>query len=223
MSITGFVTATDWEQYNSSLLIEVTRPNGVFTCTGVAISPTIIVTAAHCLDGAVKSVKIFTNDRYDPKAPSFEIEKYYLHPSYSPKKSQYFADIAKIQMKTKLPDFVRIYPIFEGANPTGEIYRFGFGARNKKNVRTVVTPKMKRMNLSEYTLELYDQFSRSGDSGGPVYLKNGPVINLLAIHSTFSHGPEGNYSYNPLLGSYLSWIYRNEDSGNKVLKVEQNH
>ncbi len=126
MAIAGFATATEWEKFNSSLLIEVTRPNGIFTCTGVAISPTIIVTAAHCLEGEIKSVKIFTSDRYDPKLPSLEIESYHLHPLYSPKKSQYFSDIAKINLKSKLPEFVRLYPIFDGLKANGNLYRFGF-------------------------------------------------------------------------------------------------
>lgn len=209
MSVTTFAKPQDWEKFNSSLLIEVTRSKGVFTCTGVAITPTLLVTAAHCLDGEIKNVRIFTGSAYNPKDPFIEVQEFKLHQSYDPKKSAYRNDIAKIVLKTSLPNSVKIYPIFEGKEVKGDVLRFGFGARNKKNLRTVITPKFRRINALEEIVELDDTFSRSGDSGGPIYLDNGGEVSVLAIHSTFSHGPQGRYSFNPLLSAYKSWIFPN--------------
>src|SRR5688500_549529 len=87
MTIPGFSTAQEWETFNSSLLIEVTRPNGVFTCTGVAVSTHTLITAAHCLDGEIKSVRIFTQSSYNPKSPSLPISSFQIHPSYNQKSS----------------------------------------------------------------------------------------------------------------------------------------
>lgn len=210
MTIPGFTKVDEWENFNSSLLIEVTRPNGVFTCTGVAVSSHTLVTAAHCLDGEIKSVRIFTGSFYDPKQPSLAISGYQLHPNYNQKTSRYRCDMAKITMKEKLPAFIKLHQIQQvktGDIIYGNIYRFGFGERNKKNLRTVVTPGLRRVNNLEDVLELNDEFSRSGDSGGPVYIQNGTDIKILAVHSTFSTGPQGNFSLNPLLGSHLTWIF----------------
>lgn len=209
MTVEGFAKREDWDRFNSSLLLEVTRTTGVFTCTGVAISKELIVTAAHCLAGDVKKVRVFTQEKYDPKQSSLEVGSYKIHPNYNPSVSNYRNDIAKIQMKNKLPEFVKIYPIFEGKVVTGNIYRFGFGARKEKNLRTVITPTFRQMNLAEEVVELNDKFSKSGDSGGPIYLENGSSLSILAIHSTFSHGPNGSYSFNPLLSAYLPWLYQN--------------
>lgn len=209
LMIPGFAKVDDWERFNSSLLIEVTRPNGVFTCTGVAVSDQIIVTAAHCLEGDVKQVRVFTGQKYDPKANFLAINKYQLHPNYDSKQSRFKSDLAKITMKYKIPDFVKIHPIYSGKKVEGTLYRFGFGERNKQNIRTVITPSFRKLNLDEAIIELNDQFSRSGDSGGPIFMQNGKEISVLAVHSTFSHGPEGNFSMNPLLGSYTSWIFEN--------------
>ena len=210
MIVPGFAETQNWEDFNSSLLIEVTRPTGVFTCTGVAITNQTLMTAAHCLDGEITGVRIFTQANYDPKAPSFAISKFKIHPQYKQQASRYRFDMAKITLKERLPAFIKIHPILlvkTGDIIYGNIYRFGFGERNKKNVRTVITPGLRRVNNVEDVVELNDEFSRSGDSGGPVFVQNGKDIKILAVHSTFSTGPEGNFSLNPLLGSQLAWIF----------------
>ena len=209
MSIEGMTYGLDWNHFNSSLLMEVTRPNGIFTCSAVAVSDRTLLTAAHCLDGEVLKVRVFTQEHYDPKLPSLEILNFKVHPNYNPKRSAYSSDLAKVVMKEKLPSFIHLYPIFEGKVVTGSLYRFGFGARNKQNLRTVITPTLKNLNLQEEIVELNDQYSRSGDSGGPIYLQNGKGTFILAIHSTYSHGPQGNFSFNPLLAPFLPWIYAN--------------
>lgn len=207
MTIAGFSKVEDWNRFNSSLLIEVTRPNGVFTCTGVAVSDQVLVTAAHCLEGKVDKVRIFTQAAYNPGQTSLDIKEYKLHPNYNPGKSRYRSDLAKIIMKEKLPPFIKLYPIYQGTKIMGSLYRFGYGERNEKNLRTVITPTLRKLNTEEEILELNDKFSKSGDSGGPIYMENGSDISILAIHSTFSHGPEGNFSLNPLLAAYIPWIF----------------
>ena len=212
MTMTGFTKVGDWDLFNSSLLIEVTRPNGTFTCTGVAISDQIILTAAHCLEGKIKSVRVFTQEVYDPKQTSLEILEYKLHPSYNPSRSRYYSDLAKITMKEKLPPFIKIHPIYQERKFMGQFFRFGFGERDKKNLRTVITPTLRKVNPQDEVIELNDEYSMSGDSGGPIFMQNGKEIFLVAIHSTFSHGPEGNFSLNPLLRAYMPWIFSSKDS-----------
>lgn len=204
-----FAKTDQWEKFNSSLLIEVTRPNGVFTCTGVAVTPKLLLTAAHCLEGEIKKVRVFTQERYDPKLPSLETSGFELHPDYKPVQSQYKNDLAKLFLKENLPGNINIHPILKTSTVVGDLYRFGFGARDKKNIRTVITPTFKWINFIDNFLELNDTYSMSGDSGGPIFVKNTDGIFVAAIHSTLSHGPQGRFSYNPLLSAYLSWIFPN--------------
>ena len=210
MTFHSLSMAQDWERFNSSLLIEVTRPTGIFTCTGVAVSTKVIITAAHCLEGEIDNVRVFNQSVYDSKAPSMPVSKFELHPNYNLNVSRYRSDLGKIIMKHKLPAYINIHPIQlvnAGDIIYGNIYRFGFGQRNYKNIRTIITPGLRRLNFQEDVLELNDEFSRSGDSGGPIFIQNGTDVKILAIHSTFSTGPEGNYSLNPLLGTHMSWIF----------------
>ena len=154
MNDLSFGKGHDWETFNSSLLIEVTRPTGVFTCTGVAVSDQLLLTAAHCLEGNVKSVRVFTQEVYDPKQTSLSIKNYKIHPTYNPQESRYYSDLAKIHMKEKLPFFIKIHPLASEKKFFGQFYRFGFGARDKKNLRTAITPTLRKVNPAEEILEL---------------------------------------------------------------------
>lgn len=197
----------DWNNFNSSLLIEVTRPNGVFTCTGVAINKDTILTAAHCLEGEIISVRVSNEFSYNKKGEFLEVESFDLHPDYDSKKSNYRSDIAKIKLKNELPEGTVFFPIIKkNKNLDGKILRLGFGSRNKKNSRTLINPVFKDVRHHENVLELNDMYSYSGDSGGPVFLQVQGQMYLIAIHSTLSFGPEGKYSYNPLLSSHREWI-----------------
>lgn len=199
----------DWENFNSGLLIEVTRSTGVYTCTGVAIKDDVILTAAHCLSGDVQKIRVFNQPSYDAQAPYWEVKNFEIHPDYDYTISHYQADIAKIKLKTKLPTTTSFYPIIKKNGPlTGKLFRIGYGERSHSNVRTLVTPLLRNVNPTGEILELEDMYSYSGDSGGPVFLQHRGQMYLVAIHSTLSHGPEGRFSYNPLLAPQKQWIER---------------
>lgn len=198
----------DWNNFNSSLLIEVTRPTGIFTCTGVAVNKNTILTAAHCLAGEILKVRVSTEAVYDKNGKFFEVESFDLHPEYNVQESNYRSDLAKIKLKSELPADTKFYPIIKkDSKLTGTLMRLGFGARGAKNVRTLVNPEFKNIREIEKVLELNDMYSYSGDSGGPVFLQNQGQMYLVAIHSTLSFGPDGKYSFNPLLSSHREWIH----------------
>lgn len=197
----------DWNNFNSSLLIEVTRPEGVFTCTGVAINPTTILTAAHCLEGNILHVRVTLESSYNPKGNFLDIEAFELHPDYDSKRSNFKADIARIQLSKELPSSINFLPIMKKSGDfQGNIVRLGFGARNTKNIRTLVSPVYRDYRNLEDILELNDMYSYSGDSGGPIFLQQNGQMYLIALHSTLSYGPEGKHSFNPLLPKHKKWI-----------------
>lgn len=198
----------DWSNFNSSLLIEVTRPTGTFTCTGVAINGNTVLTAAHCLEGEILKVRVSNDSVYDVNGKFWEIDSFELHPDYDSAKSNYRSDLAKIKLKGTLPKNTKFYPIIKkGTELNGKLMRLGFGARGPQNSRTMVIPELKSLRSQEKILELHDMYSYSGDSGGPVFLQNQGQMYLVAIHSTLSFGPEGKYSFNPLLSTHRDWIH----------------
>lgn len=197
----------NWDNFNSSLVIEVTRPSGVYTCSGVAVNKNTVLTAAHCLEGEVLKVRVSNASSYDPQSTFWSGVSYEIHPDYNRSESNFKADIAKIKLDKELPASTTIFPIIKkNQNINGKILRLGFGARSEKNIRTLITPELRGICPHQETLELNDMYSYSGDSGGPVYVQSGGQVYLIAIHSTLSYGPEGKYSFNPLLASHREWI-----------------
>ena len=198
----------DWNNFNSGLVIEVTRPEGKFTCSGVAIKDDVVLTAAHCLDGEVLKVRVFTQATYNPSSKSIGVDHFQLHPGYNKSKSNFKSDLARIKLSSKLSDSTMIYPILKNeSNFKGKILRVGFGARSQSNIRTLVTPQFKALQVDSGILELDDMYSFSGDSGGPIFIQRDGQMYLVAIHSTLSYGPQGKFSFNPLVSGQRDWIF----------------
>lgn len=198
----------DWSNFESTVVIEVTRPSGKYTCSGVAIKNNIILTAAHCLEGEILETRVFNQASYDPNAKSFKVSGFQIHPRYNKKKSNYHSDLAKIRLSEPLPDTTKFFPIIKKTTALkGKIVRLGFGARTTANIRTLIQPEFKALNPKEDVLELHDMYSYSGDSGGPIFLQNDGQMYLIAIHSTLSYGPEGKFSFNPLISEHRDWAF----------------
>lgn len=207
---TAWASNVDWNNFNSGLVIEVTRPEGKYTCSGVAIKDDMVLTAAHCLEGKILNIRVFNSASYNPSEEFWVAEHFELHPEYNKSNSNFKADLARIKLATKLPESTMIYPILKNeSNFKGKILRVGFGARSHSNVRTLVTPVFKSIKTDDKVLELDDMYSYSGDSGGPIFIQRDGQMYLVAIHSTLSYGPEGKFSYNPLVSSQKEWIFAN--------------
>lgn len=159
-----------------------------------------MLTASHCLVGAVE-VKVFYEDFETKEISFYEVDSFYLHPKYDLKTSNYVNDIGKIKLKQNLPSIHKIQKVVDLNNYKKDLYRVGFGLRNGENNLTVIGP-IKNFTTYFDFFETYDEFSYSGDSGGPIFQKSGKGFNLVGIHST----RENSKCYNLKIFQYLDWI-----------------
>ncbi|WBB61230.1 trypsin-like serine protease [Streptomyces sp. WMMC500] len=80
------------------------RPQGQ-TCTAAVVAPRVIVTAAHCKDGAgTKTMLYGSDDLTQPGGTEIEVEHYFQHPNYQPPNGwQTGWDVGIVVTKTDIP------------------------------------------------------------------------------------------------------------------------
>lgn len=181
----------DFRPYNSTFSLSVHKGEGeIFVCSSVAVNPSTLLTAAHCLEGAYKiTVRVQNND--------WEVFRWNVHPEYDKEESNFHADIGIITLYKRLPENLN-YPPIGIPNKLLSLVRIGFGGREGNNSRTYINGihVLKRM---ENTLVLNDSLGVPGDSGGPLFQYVNGVLTLVAIHSTV----EGQKSYAPIIENLL--------------------
>lgn len=181
------------DDFSGNLMIKIKKKGKYYFCSAVAVSPKILLTAAHCLDTA-NELLVFKEKR------SLAIVGFEKHPKYNPSNSLFRFDVGVIELKKNLPLTTKIYSI---SNTKGDqpIIRVGFGGRNGKNKMTIVKD-LKPLDFGNSFIKTKDVRSVSGDSGGALFQKNGEELNLVAIHSTI----DGKISFNPSLSLGDPWL-----------------
>jgi V8-like Glu-specific endopeptidase len=191
------VKKSKWSEFSSSLLIEVTRDHKLFTSSAVLIRRNVLLTAAHSVENIEKGY-VHLSHKYGQDNMRIGFKKVIIHSGYDKSVSNFENDIALIILDSNLPKSFKpasLDLLCEIDNL--EVDRIGFGGRNGINTRTWTNPLAQEK--IENTIILKDELSVIGDSGGPIYSKNG----LVGIHSTL----EGdNKAYAVYVPAYKDWI-----------------
>lgn len=204
----------NWQRFNSSLIIEITRGESSYTSSAVVVGRNMLLTAAHSVDCFTEG-RVLLSDDYDLKAESIKIKKCIVHPSYNPSKSFFENDLAIVVLEHNLPSHILIEDlrVNEQINLSAgdELQRIGFGGRDDRNPKTWTTPEFKSATFNKTNFVLKDLTSVIGDSGGPVYKDVNGQLKLVGIHSTLE-GSDTTYIVN--VGKYVDWI-----NANRALRV----
>lgn len=202
ISINAF--ALNFELYNSAIPLLIKKMDDKsYICSSVAINKRVLLTAAHCLEDVIE-IKVSQDYEINDETKYIAVDNFFLHPKYNPEDSLYAYDLGIITLKEDVLNR-NFYPINQ-INKSAKVHRVGFGARNGKNSRTVITGLNKKRN-TETCLIIKENFSKSGDSGGPIFQIINGKYSLVAIHSTLDFSlAESPTSLNPLLQNESKWI-----------------
>ncbi len=161
--------------------VQILSGNGVDYCTGVLVSPTIVLGAAHCIWGTAYTVKA----PFAPGAPSRKVVRSkVLSRNYSNDAAAPDVGILVLQAPIKLAQYAVPTSIGadadRGASYQGVAVGRSFEARTAPLVRSTVLT-ITSGAAAGYTTGLHTPYySTGGDSGGPLFLvENGKVTHKV--------------------------------------------
>ena len=190
-------------------------------CTGTALAPDLVLTAAHCVMRKARyAVKAYqTGDvirvRKIARDPRFDFKRYAA--------ARATADVALLKLEKPLPDIV--VPAALGAArrvEAGETLTIaGFGVTKAGTADGLGLPREAKLTVTgkpgSLQIRLYDAATRderaglggcTGDSGAPAYDGDGPLVIGVVSWSTGPDNTEGCgglTGLTPLL-NYRAWI-----------------
>jgi V8-like Glu-specific endopeptidase len=172
-----------------------------YTCSGVVIAPTAVLTAAHCVDHPGYKFGIFTGDDATPYAASASalaahlepVSETHIAPGYSTT-SPFYGDIAIANTTAPLavaPAQIQLDPLGDISGATATILGYGQTVSGTNNYARYTATTVVGATEDD-TIVIGDDTTHGclGDSGGPAFLDGGLEFGGTVI-GIDSYGPPG--------------------------------
>lgn len=214
------------DNYPEVVLLRHTTGNGAvaFTCTGTLVSPTAILTAAHCLADVegynLTDMRVSSGSVWSSDVPERQAIDWYMHPDYSVNGTEIVADLGVVLLDQPYTMHGRTLKSAALTNEDiGRALRYvGWGASGDNASDSGFYKRVADIPLDGFEGEFllaYDGENGSatcgGDSGGPVFeIVDGEIGGLVAVHS-FGRDDDGTVCAGSISGdtqvaAYLDWI-----------------
>lgn len=231
-AIIGGEDVTDAQPFSNTVVSLVNTAQGSI-CTASILSTSILVTAAHCVDGEASDlVVVFNRSIEEPKLTTRQVTGYKTSPVWAARQNELLnnGDIAVVRFDGGLPAgfaptkmLADVSKLSDGQAVTLSGYgnddgKAGSGAGKLRWVETT----LKNVNYTKSEILVEQSKGKGachGDSGGPAYVKNtdGSYL-LIGVTSRGVDDPNNDCSVSAAYTSvmyYASWIKRTANTLNK--------
>lgn len=192
--------------------------SGAANCSGVVMSPSVVLTAAHCVTPALQIAVLTAGSN---KAVPVLANRVSIHPEYVPdaiRKRVRSIDLALVHLSEPLAAHFAPPRIASRTTPSlgSEYLIAGFGIVDEAKARLdgeLRSGTLRARNpLSTILLWAEDPQRKgfgacTGDSGGPIFNANASELVAITVWSTGERGRKcGDLTQGVLLGPHTRWI-----------------
>ncbi|QLY24001.1 trypsin-like serine protease [Bdellovibrio sp. KM01] len=200
------------------VMIEIKYENGgTNLCTGTPIDKTTILTAAHCVKGAVRVRVGYALDEDSITKGNLVVAKSFkAHEDYEEDADQY--DLGLVRLQKAIPSNYKVSKIYDGSQEvtSDTVTLVGYGITSSQGtdagyLRTT-TKDLDDVRIRNNSILIIQQPHNgvcSGDSGGPVFVQVGNEMQLIGVNSYVegpSKNPCGQIAGSVYVKSQLTWI-----------------
>jgi secreted trypsin-like serine protease len=203
-------------------VVSLTQSNMGIFCTGTAITPTVVVTAAHCAEAMeyLAAVQVYVGSGVSGGAylGQYSIKKANANPRYASGQGDYDVSYVVLTKPLTLPASAYI-PVATNKSELAELLKkgktariVGYGERNNGDVgvKYQVDAAISAASSTEIAIGGNGKDSCQGDSGGPAFgqLANGQWRQVGVVSYGGQCGQGGVYG---ILAASICWVQK--DSG----------
>lgn len=200
------VRASDADSNRSILLIWEDANGQQSLCSATLIADQTLLTAAHCVNEAVKMQAVFYSDvscesGYRRSQHSIAVDQMTAHPDYNTDIQSLNVldeniDLALVHLAEKAPERFQIFRISKNPEDlTSNVFLYGFGATGTSKSDTMLLRKtvVERANIFFTNKALFfDQEDKtgvcSGDSGGAGLMEENGELVIASVNSEVFNG-----------------------------------
>ncbi|HNS97622.1 MAG TPA: trypsin-like serine protease [Polyangiaceae bacterium] len=203
-------------------------------CTGTLVAPTVVITAAHCLEDwwgtplSINEIRIvygYTNPQTAPSSELRTLASLHPHPNYAPNAS---TDSDGLGKTNDIGVVVLNEPIANGVTtpilpenmvdsvlvPGSQVHVVGYGINNINTwasgiLYKAITPYIRHISWEMLAGSPGNPDSCNGDSGGPAYMEVGGALYLVGVTSRAwkkSQKMCGDGGIYTIASAHLTWL-----------------
>jgi secreted trypsin-like serine protease len=221
-AVVGGKSVSNTEFAAVGALVRVDAHSSRFVCTGTAVGPRLVLTAAHCVSNSMGLVFVHGTDPLAPEAERFRVAAVRAHPGFAISGEEVEHDIAVV---TLAEDVTNVEPVSRAkvAPLAGHpVTLVGYGATSVEDSRRLDGVRLK--NAAESSVDEVSDLrlviggadapeNCTGDSGGPALAEdaNG-VLQLIGVVSSARHAatPCEGGSVHMRVDAYAAFIEESE-------------